>query len=96
MQSSSRIIEEAVVSQLRLLTPDKQQQVLDFVQFLHHQKSVQAPPPLSLRQLVTLPIDERHQQLQTFIPDMVEDFANDPELTEFSVLDTADWDMAND
>ncbi|MEM9215620.1 MAG: hypothetical protein AAGD25_14915 [Cyanobacteria bacterium P01_F01_bin.150] len=92
---STRTIEEAVISQLRLLTPDKQQQVLDFVEFLHH-KSVQSTPPLSLRQLVALPIEQRHQQLHAVIPDMVEDFANDPELTEFSVLDSEDWEIGND
>lgn len=89
------MIEEAVISQLRLLTPDKQQQVLDFIEFLHH-KSVQSPPSLSLNQLVTLPLEERHQYLNAVIPDMVEDFANDPELTEFSILDSEDWEIGND
>ncbi|NET48273.1 MAG: DUF2281 domain-containing protein [Merismopedia sp. SIO2A8] len=92
---STKTIEEAVISQLRLLTPDKQQQVLDFIEFLHY-KSTQSSPPLSLRQLATLPIDKRHQQLQAIIPDMAEDFANDPDLTEFSVLDTEDWEIGND
>lgn len=92
---STRTIEEAVISQLRLLAPDKQQQVLDFVEFLRY-KSIQATPPLSLRQLVALPIEQRHQQLQAVIPDMVEDFANDPELTEFSVLDSEAWEIGND
>ena len=47
---------------------------------------------LSLRELVKLPLTERHRLLSPFVAEMVEDFANDPELTEFAVLDGEDWD----
>jgi hypothetical protein len=42
---------------------------------------------LSLRELVKLPLTERHRLLSPFVAEMAEDFANDPELTEFAVLD---------
>jgi hypothetical protein len=47
---------------------------------------------LSLRELVKLPLTERHRLLSPFVAEMAEDFANDPELTEFAVLDGEDWD----
>ncbi|MEA5486700.1 MULTISPECIES: hypothetical protein [Pseudanabaena] len=45
---------------------------------------------LSLRELVKLPLTERHRLLSPFVAEMAEDFANDPELTEFAVLDGED------
>lgn len=36
---------------------------------------------LSLRELVKLPLTERHRLLSPFVAEMAEDFANDPELT---------------
>ena len=47
---------------------------------------------LSLQELVKLPLTERHRLLSPFVAEMAEDFANDPELTEFAVLDGEDWD----
>jgi hypothetical protein len=47
---------------------------------------------LSLRELVKLPLTERHRLLSPFVAEMAEDFVNDPELTEFAVLDGEDWD----
>lgn len=35
---------------------------------------------------------ERHQLLAPFMATTAEDFLNAPELTEFSVLDSKDWD----
>jgi hypothetical protein len=32
-------------------------------------------------------LTERHRLLSPFVAEMAEDFANDPELTEFAVLD---------
>jgi hypothetical protein len=39
------------------------------------------------------PIRERHQYLQSAVTTTAEDFATDPELTEFSILDTEDWEI---
>ena len=47
---------------------------------------------LSLRELVKLPLTERHRLLSPFVAEMAEDFANNPELMEFVVLDGEDWD----
>jgi hypothetical protein len=47
---------------------------------------------LSLRQIASLPIAERHKILAPFIPATAEDFLTYPELTEFSVLDGEDWE----
>jgi len=48
---------------------------------------------LSMRQIAKLPLTERHKYLKPYILKTAEDFHNDPELTEFSVLDTEDWDI---
>lgn len=50
----------------------------------------------SLRQIAALPIKERHKLLAQSIAATAEDFLNDPDLTEFSVLDGEDWDTGND
>jgi hypothetical protein len=46
---------------------------------------------LCLRELVKLPLTERHRLLSPFVAEMAEDFANDFELTEFVVLDGGDY-----
>lgn len=48
--------------------------------------------PLSLSTIAKLPVKERNQILAAYVPKMAEDFQNDPELTEFSVLDSEDWE----
>jgi Protein of unknown function (DUF2281) len=93
-------IEQAVLNNLRNLSHDKQQEVLDFVEFLvqktanQHQlanETVSQPQKrLSLQEIARLPIAERHKILKPFIAATAEDFLNDPELTEFSVLDGED------
>ena len=95
--------EQTVLDNLRLLPKEKQQEVLDFVQFLV-QKNIQITPlssdssitePVvtlsSLQEIARLPVTERHQILAPFIPATAEDFLSDPELTEFSILDGEDW-----
>jgi len=47
---------------------------------------------LSLREIASLPIAERHKILAPFIPATAEDFLTYPELTEFSALDGEDWE----
>ncbi len=41
---------------------------------------------LSLRELIKLPLTERYRLLSSFVAEMAEDFADDPELTEFDAL----------
>jgi hypothetical protein len=88
---SSVTLEQAIINSLRSLPSDKQQEVLDFVEFLRQRVSSQpAPNQPSLKQLAALPLAQRHQQLEPFIADTAADFKTDPTLTEFSILDTAD------
>jgi len=101
--------EQAVLEYLRQLPTEKQQEVLDFAQFLvqktEHKKQLSSESyesnissttepslTLSLREIASLPIAERHKILAPFIPATAEDFMNYPELTEFSVLDGEDWE----
>ena len=58
--------------------------------------TVEPQTKLSLRQIATLPIKERHKLLAQSIAATAEDFLDDPDLTEFSVLDGEDWDTGND
>jgi hypothetical protein len=99
-------IEQAVINNLRILSHEKQQEVLDFVEFLvqktttNHQlareKSLQPEKRLSLKEIAKLPIAERHKILEPYMAATAEDFLTDPELTEFSVLDGEDWELEND
>lgn len=106
-------IEQAVLNHLRMLPDKKQQEVLDFVQFLVQEtgqvkqsnkeatelyisSKTQPKKHLSLQKIARLPVAERHQILAPFIAATAEDFLNDPELTEFSILDGEDWETEND
>ncbi|MBG1262325.1 DUF2281 domain-containing protein [Nostoc commune] len=104
-------IEQAVLENLRILSNDKQQEVLDFVEFLvqktenrkqldSEDSSISSNPQeqkrLSLQEIVRLPVAERHKVLAPFIAATAEDFLNDPELTEFAILDGKDWEIEND
>lgn len=94
MQSTISI-EQEIVDGVRALPVNKQQQVLDFVEFLRQktasQRAEELPP---MTEIVKLPIAERHKLLKKYIPAMAKDFANDVALTEFSELDIEDWVMA--
>ncbi|WP_341525021.1 hypothetical protein WKK05_20665 [Nostoc sp. UHCC 0302] len=59
-------------------------------------KNPQKQKQLSLQEIVSLPIAERHKLLAPFIAATAEDFLNDPELTEFSILNGEDWETEND
>jgi hypothetical protein len=90
-------LEQVILETLRQLPPDKQQQVLDFTEFLRHKLHPSAPSaPLTMRQIVALPLQERHQILASSIAATAQDFLNDPELTEFSTLDAEDWELEHD
>ena len=47
---------------------------------------VQDSKPLSLQQIVKMPLAERHRYLQQFMDSTAQDFQDDPELTEFYEL----------
>lgn len=96
MQSAVNL-EQTILENLRQLPPDKQQEVLDFTEFLR-QKVAPKPssPQPSLRQIAAMPIAARHQLLAHSIADTANDFLTDPELTEFAVLDGEDWDVDHD
>lgn len=87
-------LEQAVLEKLRQLPPEKQQEVLEFIELLRQQlaSSVTASK-LSLQQIATMPLEERHKILAQFIPEMEHDFLTDPELTEFSALDAEDLEF---
>jgi hypothetical protein len=96
MQSSTNL-EEIILENLRQLPPDKQQEVLDFTEFLRQKttlKKVSSKP--SLRQIVAMPLQERHQILAQSVSATAQDFLTDPELTEFAVLDAEDWETEHD
>jgi len=84
--------EQIILNNIRQLPPEKQQEVLDFTEALR-KKLVAPTEKLTMRQIAKLPLAQRHQYLAQFIPATAYDFYNDPELTEFAVLDTEDWDI---
>lgn len=89
--------EQIILSNLRQLSPTQQQEVLNFTEFLRQKFTLTATASmLSLQQLAKLPISERHQYLKAFIPATANDFLTDSELTEFSMLDSEDWDTEHD
>lgn len=55
-----------------------------------------AKTKLSLAEIAKLPLEERHKLIAPHVAAMAEDFLNDPELTEFSVLDGEDWENEYD
>ena len=86
-------LEQHILQNLRQLTPEKQQEVLDFTEFLY-QKSVSKSitVKLSLREIAAMPLAKRHQLIAQYIPGTAHDFLTDSELTEFSVLDVEGWE----
>lgn len=96
MQNTAKI-EQTILNNLRQLPPEKQQEVLDFTEYLRQKfttKTTTSSP--SLKEIAAMPLTQRHQHLAQFIPQTATDFLTDPELTEFSVLDTEDWDIEHD
>ncbi len=106
-------IERAILDNLRVLPNEKQQEVLDFVEFLVRKirrseqvgseglndnilSTIQQKEQLSMQEIAKLPVKERHKILIPYIALTSEDFIQDKELTEFSVLDSEDWDTENE
>ncbi|MCY7285091.1 MAG: DUF2281 domain-containing protein [Cyanobacteria bacterium CAN_BIN43] len=78
-------LEQTILESLRHLPFEKQQEVLDFTEFLR--QKITAKPvetKLSLQQIAALPLRDRHQILAQSIPATAADFSTDSELTEFS------------
>lgn len=89
--------EQIILSKLRQLSPTQQQEVLNFTEFLRQKSTSETTASvLSLQQLAQLPIAERHQYLKASISATANDFLTDPELTEFSILDSEDWEIEDD
>lgn len=86
-------LEQTLLETVRSLPPSQQEAVLNFARSLSSHAQ-QTPPPLtlSLQQIAKLPVRDRNQLLAPYVAAMAEDFQTDPELTEFSVLDTEDWE----
>ncbi len=89
--------EQIILSKLRQLSPTQQQEVLNFTEFLRLKSTSNiTASALSLQQLAKLPIAERHQYLKASISATANDFLTDPDLTEFSILDSEDWEIEHD
>jgi hypothetical protein len=84
-------LEQTLLETLRSLSQAQQETVLNFARSLREHPTEQ-PLNLSLQQIAKLPIVERHKLLAAYIPATAQDFLTDPELTEFSILDTEDWE----
>ena len=95
-RGSSNDYEQIIIDNLRQLSSTQQQEVLNFTEFLRQKFAPATGSVLSLQQLAKLPVKERHQHLQAAIAATASDFCTDPELTEFSVLDTVDWEIEHD
>jgi len=89
MQSTTNI-EQSILQNLRSLPIAKQQEVLKFTERLR--ETLPVAVKLSLRELAAMPLAQRNQYIVPFIQKIADDFLNDPELTEFSILDTEDCD----
>jgi hypothetical protein len=93
MQSTTNI-EQSILQNLRSLPMAKQQEVLKFTERLR--ETLPKAVKLSLRELAAMPLAQRNQYIAPFILKTADDFLNDPELTEFSILDTEDWELEDD
>ncbi|WP_375473618.1 hypothetical protein [uncultured Nostoc sp.] len=58
-------------------------------------ENAQEQKQLSLKEIASLSLAERHKILEPFIAAIAEDFLNEPELAEFSILDSEDWETEN-
>jgi flagellar hook-basal body complex protein FliE len=94
MQSVANL-EQSILENLRQLPLEKQQEVLDFAEFLRQKlASVSTAQKQTLQAIAAMTIAERHKILAPSIAATAQDFLTDPELAEFSVLDTKDWEPA--
>ncbi|KAM3094617.1 hypothetical protein ACKFKF_26855 [Phormidesmis sp. 146-12] len=85
-------LEQTLLETLRSLSFPQQEAVLNFARSLSKDSFSLEPLPFSLQQIAKLPIRERDRLLAPYVDAMAEDFQTDPELTEFSGLDTEGWE----
>ncbi|PZV17849.1 MAG: hypothetical protein DCF20_05650 [Pseudanabaena sp.] len=96
MQSTANI-EQIILKNLRSLPIDQLQEVLEFTERLRQNFTTEfSTSKRSLREIAAMPLTERHQYISPFIAKTANDFLNEPELTEFSVLGTEDWESEDD
>lgn len=86
-------LEQTLIDTVRSLSPAQQETVLNFARSLSSE-TPHTPPLLthSLQEIAKLPIRDRHQLLAPYVAAMAQDFQTEPELTEFAVLDTENWE----
>lgn len=95
-------MERSLLEKWRLLPREKQQEVLSFVESIEQNlrlskdSTIESQTRPSMQEIARLPVAERHKILAPYIAATAEDFLNDPELTEFSVLDGEDWELENE
>jgi hypothetical protein len=53
------------------------------------------PPVITLQQILSLSLTERHQIVSECLPGIIADFNDHPELREFE-LDGSDWELEDD
>lgn len=89
--SNSSSLEQQIIRSLRSLPVQKQEAVLEFS--LSLQANAQTAPLVtqSLYDISKLSLIERKKVIEPYVSAMAEDFATDPVMTEFSVLDGEDW-----
>ncbi len=84
-------LEKVLLKTVRSLSQAQQETVLHFARSLQS-TSTNQPLSFSLQEIAKLSVVERNQILAAYIPNTAKDFLNDPELTEFSILDSEDWE----
>ncbi len=86
-------LEELLLKTVRSLPQTQQEAVLNFARSLQTSASeTLAPLDRSLQELAKLPLSERANLLSAYLPATAQDFLTNAELTEFSVLDSEDWE----
>ncbi|KYC40310.1 hypothetical protein WA1_27660 [Scytonema hofmannii PCC 7110] len=82
---------EFLVQKVRKIEPISNEDLNDSIL-----STIDQQEQLSMQEIAKLPVQERHKILAPYIALTSEDFIQDKELTEFSVLDSEDWDTENE
>jgi hypothetical protein len=90
--SISSSLEQQIIRSLRSLPVQKQEAVLEFALSLHASNQTAPLVTQSLYDISKLSLTEQKKVIEPYLSAMAEDFATDPVMTEFSVLDSEDWD----
>ena len=93
---SENQLRDYLIEAIQTLPTERLREVADIVAALRDDGAIadssQERGSLSLREIVKLPVGDRHKLLSHYVADTAEDFANDSALTEFAELDVNDWD----